>query len=141
MRLGGFKFGVYTAAYQSLDRTTEYKWGEQPLFRNYDDLQFLGPGTETIALQGVVFPEYKGGDGQIDVLRWLGEQGRPHLLISGFGKILGSWVVLSVTEGQTIFAAAGAPRRQEFTVTLRRYDNRTGQQGVFKTVMGSIGRI
>lgn len=139
MRLGSFKFGIYTAAYQALDRTTEYKWGEQSLFMNYDDLQFLGPGTDAMTLQGVVFPEYKGGTGQIEQLRALGSTGQPQLLISGFGKIMGQWVILQVTEGQMIFAAAGIPRRQEFTVSLRRYDGTAGQLGLLQTIGNAIG--
>lgn len=139
MRLGSFKFGVYTAAYQSLERNTEYKWGEQAVFMNYDDLQFLGPGTDTMTLQGVVFPEYKGGTGQIEELRSLGATGRPQLLISGFGKIMGQWVIQQVSEGQTVFAAAGVPRRQEFTVSLRRYDATGGQLGLLQTIGNAIG--
>lgn len=141
MRLGSFKFGVYTAAYQSLERNTEYKWGEQPLFMNYDDLQYLGPGTETIVLQGVVFPEYKGGTGQIDELRSLGATGNPQLLVSGFGKIMGLWVIQQIAEGQTIFAAGGIPRRQEFTVTLRRKDATGGRLGQLQTIGNAIGVI
>lgn len=139
MRLGSFKFGVYTAAYQSLERSTEYKWGEQALFMNYDDLQFLGPGADSMTLQGVVFPEYKGGTGQIEELRALGAAGQPQLLISGFGKVMGQWVILQVTEGQTIFAAAGIPRRQEFTVSLRRHSGAGGQLGILQTIGNAIG--
>lgn len=139
MRLGSFKFGVYTAAYQSLERSTEYKWGEQALFMNYDDLQFLGPGADSMTLQGVVFPEYKGGTGQIEELRALGATGQPQLLISGFGKVMGQWVILQVTEGQTIFAAAGIPRRQEFTVSLRRHSGAGGQLGPLQTIVNAIG--
>lgn len=139
MRLGSFKFGVYTAAYQSLDRSTEYKWGEQPLFMNYDELQYLGPGADTITLQGFVYPEYKGGTGQIDQLRALGATGQPQLLISGFGRIMGQWAILRVNEGQTIFAAGGIPRRQEFTVEMRRYDGTGGALGLLQTIGNAIG--
>jgi len=141
MRLGSFKFGVYTAAYQSLDRSTEYKWGEQPLFMNYDDLQYLGPGADTITLQGIVFPEYKGGTGQIDKLRALGARGEPHLLVSGFGSIMGRWIIQQVTEGQTIFAAGGIPRRQEFTVSLRRYDDTGDKLSLLQKIGNAIGGL
>lgn len=141
MRLGSFKFGVYTAAYQSLERNTEYKWGEQALFMNYNDLQFLGPGTDTMTLQGIVFPEYKGGTGQIDQLRALGATGQPQLLISGFGRIMGQWVIGNIQEGQTIFAAGGIPRRQEFTVSLRRYDGTGGALGLVQSAINAIGIV
>ncbi|NEU33736.1 phage tail protein, partial [bacterium LRH843] len=105
MRLGSYKFCIYTPAYQELNRTTNYKWGEQAVFGDWDNLQFLGPGEDTQSLTGVVYPEFKGGTGQIDELRALAATGIPQLLISGTGKILGYWVINSITEGQTKFAA------------------------------------
>lgn len=141
MRLGSFKFGVYTAAYQSLDRSTEYKWGEQALFMNYDQLQYLGPGADLITVQGFVYPEYKGGTGQLNNLRDLGATGQPQLLISGFGSIMGRWVIQQVNEGQTIFAAGGIPRRQEFNVQLRRFDGTGGRLGLLQTAISAIGAL
>lgn len=139
MRLGWFKFSIYTAAYQSLDRSTEYKWGEQSIFNNYDDLQYLGPGTDTMSLQGVVFPEYRGGFDQIEMLRMLASQGKPQTLISGFGNVMGRWVILRVSEGQTIFAAGGKPRRIEFTVELRRFNGDKGEGlGIMDMLKNSV---
>ena len=37
--------------------------------------QFTGPGDDTIRLSGVVYPEFRGGFGQIDDLRKMAAQG------------------------------------------------------------------
>lgn len=121
MRLGSFKFAISTAAYQEFMRRTEYKWAAQELFMQHDDLQFTGPGGDVISLSGVIFPEFRGGTGQVAALRSLAAQGRPQLLVSGLGDVMGHWVIESIEEGQTVFAAAGVPRRQEFTVHIRKY--------------------
>jgi len=121
MRLGSFSFGINTAAYNELRRSTEYKWPAQERFGQYDALQFTGPGQDSITLSGVILTAYRGGTGQLDRLRSLAAQGRPQLLVSGLGSIMGRWVIERIDEGQTVFAAAGMPRRQEFTVQLRRY--------------------
>ena len=138
MRLGTFKFCIYTAAYQELNRTTNYKWGEQAVFGSWDNLQFLGPGEDTQSLTGIVYPEFKGGTGQIDELRALATTGIPQLLISGTGTILGYWVINSITEGQTKFAAFGVPRRQEFTINMRKYSDSAGRLGLLSTILNAV---
>lgn len=122
MRLGPFAFGIRTAAYQDLKRSTEWKWPNLERFGQLDALQYTGPGSETITLNGVILTEYRGGLGQLERLRILGGEGKPQLLVSGLGEIMGTWVIEWVDEGQSVFAAAGLPRRQEFTVQLRRHD-------------------
>lgn len=139
MRLGTFKFCIYTAAYQELNRTTNYQWGEQAVFGTWDNLQYLGPGEDSQSLTGVVYPEFKGGTGQIDDLRALAATGQPQLLISGTGKILGYWVIGSITEGQTKFAAFGVPRRQEFTVNIRKHSDSAGRLGLVAGIMNAVG--
>lgn len=122
MRLGDFAFGINTAAYDELRRSTEYKWPAQERFGQRDTLQYTGPGDDTITLTGTILTAYRGGTGQLQRLRNLAAEGQPQFLISGLGQIMGRWVIERVEEGQTTFAAAGHPRKQEFTVQLRRFD-------------------
>ena len=121
LQLGPFQFGVTTAAYQSLRRSSEYRWPEQERFNNPAALQYVGPGAESITLSGVVYPEWRGGIHVIDDLRDLASQGLPQLMIDGRGNLLGRWVIERVEEAQSVFADAGVPRKQEFTLQLRRY--------------------
>lgn len=123
MRLGNFGFGINSAAYQELQQRTEYTWAEQPRFGQRAALQFTGPGADTISLSGVLFPEFSGSGGSINTLRRLAAKGQPQLLVSGLGAVMGRWVILGIEEGQSVFAAAGRPRKQEFTVNLRKYDD------------------
>jgi phage protein U len=121
MILGEYAFGLNTAAFQELNRDTQWRWGSQDVFDALPALQFTGWGEDTITLPGVIFPEYWGGTGQLDELRALGDTGEPQILIDGRGNVLGEWVITSVSERQSIFGPAGAARRQEFTVSLKRY--------------------
>lgn len=121
MMFGGFQFGLDTAAFQELNRNTEWRWPAQDVFESRPVLQFTGYGEDTITLPGIIFPEYWGGTGQIETLRALGDLGEPQTLIDGRGNVLGEWVITSVQERQSVFAQAGVGRRQEFTVTLKRY--------------------
>lgn len=141
MSLGGFKFGIYTAAYQQLNRSTQYKWGEQEVFGDWDNLQYLGPGQDTKTLTGVIYGEWNGGFHQLDKLRDLAAQGEPKLLISGTGKILGYWVINQIDEGQEKFAAFGVPRRQEFTINLRKFGDSAGRLGLVDSLVNALGNL
>ena len=66
-----------------------------------------------------MYPDFKGGAGQINDLRALAREGKPLRLITGAGDVLGLWVIESITEGQSAFKPDGTFRRQEFAVTLR----------------------
>lgn len=122
MGLGNFQFGLSTAAYQELSRSTEYRWASQDRFGQHAALQNTGPGAETITLPGVIYPEFRGGLGQLDRMRELAGRGLPLTLITGTGRILGLFVIERVEERQSVFAAAGLARKVEFTLTLRLYD-------------------
>lgn len=120
LRLGAYTFSLGTAAYQEFQRTTEFVWAAQERFGKDAALQDTGPGADTITLPGVVFPEFRGGTGQLDALRALAAKRKPQTLIDGRGRVLGDWVITSVEERGTIFAEAGVARRQEFNIKLRR---------------------
>lgn len=137
MTLGGFQFGISTAAYQELTRTTEYRWPSQDRFLQDPALQFVGPGADTITLQGVVFPEWNGGTGQLDALRALAAGGTPLTLIGGTGTVMGDWVVERVEEKGTVFAAQGVARKQEFTLGLRKFAGGGGAGGLAAQLLGA----
>lgn len=121
MMLGSFQFGIPTAAYQELTRRSNYRWPQQDLFGRRPAVQFTGEGDETMTLSGVIYPEFRGGTGQIEQMRALAGRGVPQLLVSGLGKIMGRWVIEAVEEKQETFAAFGLPRKQEFTLQLKRF--------------------
>lgn len=125
MQLGTFQFGITTAAYQELTRRTEYRWAQQERYGKRPNLQFTGIGQEAMTLPGVIYPEYRGGLEQVDDMRALAELGQPLQLIDGYGNLMGSWVIESVEERQSIFADGGRPRKQEFTLQLKRFENAT----------------
>lgn len=122
MQLGFLQFSIDNAAYQRLTRSTEYRWARQSRLGVNDALQFTGLGADTIELEGVVYPHFRGGLGQVNKMRTQATLGLPLPLVSGIGKVLGLWVVEAVSEGQELFASQGIPHKQEFTMRMTRYD-------------------
>lgn len=122
MGLGDFRFATNTAAYQSLQRVANYRWTATPRLGRTPARQFLGPGEETVELEGVIYPHHAGGLGQLDAMRALAATGEPQLLVSGLGDVLGDWVILTVEERHPgPFFERGVPRKVEFRLSLGFY--------------------
>ncbi|BAO20622.1 putative tail protein GpU [Pseudomonas phage PPpW-3] len=121
LQLGSFQFSIRTAAYQELTRESGHRWAAQDLYGREPGLQYTGPESQTMALSGVIYTEYRGGTGQLNALRNLAAGGMPLNLVEGSGRMLGRWVIERVQEKQAVFADAGLPRKQEFTVQLKKF--------------------
>lgn len=139
MRLGGFNFGISTAAYQELTRRTEYLWPGQQRFGQEKSLQFTGKGTDSLTLAGVIYPGYRGGFQQVNQMRSMAGNGQPMALIDGNGNSLGKWVITSVDEKQSTFAAFGAPRKQEFTLGLEYFPTPSLLEQIASAATGAAG--
>lgn len=122
MALGTYRFALGTAAYQQLNRQTDYSWNERERVNKDPLLQFTGVITNQITLQGMILPEFRGGYGQLDQMRDQADKGVPLSLISGTGRYLGQWAVTSIGETQEFFWANGLPRKIDFQLTLKRYE-------------------
>ena len=121
IKLGGYTFSIDSAAYQTLSRTTEYRWRAQPRVGRLPAHQFIGPGEETLSLEGVIYPHFKGGLGQLDAMRAEAGKGEPLMLVDGTGRIWQQWVISGVEETHKILFEDGTPRQMEFRLQLSRY--------------------
>lgn len=123
-----FIFSIDTAAYQSLQRRTEWRWPAQERLWNDPARQFTGRGNDEITMDGVILPAYRGGLGQIAAMREMadaalrdGSIARPLLLVTGYGDVLGEWVITGLEEEQPVIGPSGAPLEQRFRLTLAAY--------------------
>ena len=123
-KLGDFMFSLDTAAFQELDRQSQYRWQGIERVGRKPAQQFLGPSADTISLSGVILPTFRGGIGQIGAMRSLANTGTPLPLIYGFdtvGQYCGKWCITAVTEKRTVFFDNGSPRKIEFSLSLVEY--------------------
>lgn len=126
MGLGSFRFGIKHEAYQSLSRSAPYRWAKVDRLGRAPALQYGGPGAETIQLDGVIYPHFKGGLRQVDAMRALAGQGVPLMMVDGLGWIWKRWVITQVDETKSYFLKDGAPQKIEFTVKLQSYGRDAG---------------
>ena len=73
--LGEFRFEIATAAYQKFSLNQSWRWPEQARINRDPALQFVGRNVGEIELDGVIYPGFKGGLGQIEAMRALADAG------------------------------------------------------------------
>ncbi|MBF0638752.1 phage protein U [Pseudomonas protegens] len=123
MALGMFVFSLSTAAYQELQRQTEWRHVSNTRIGAAPARQFVGRGDDSITLPGVILPELAGSVLSLDTLRLMANTGKAWPMVEGSGRIYGLWVIESLSETKTVFFRDGTPRRLEFTLNLKRIDD------------------
>lgn len=123
MALGMFVFSLKTAAYQELQRQTDWRHASNSRVGAAPARQFIGRGEDAITLPGIILPELAGSALSLDALRLMANTGKAWPMVEGSGRIYGLWVIESLSENKTIFFSDGTPRRIEFTLTLKRTDD------------------
>lgn len=139
--LGEFRFEIATAAYQKLSLSQSYRWPEQARINRDPALQFVGRNTGEIALDGVIYPGFKGGLGQVEAMRALADAAKPQQLVDGLGRVWGPWVITEIGDTRTVFADDGQPRRIEFSVKLKAYGEDDTAQARVKPGSRSLAAI
>jgi hypothetical protein len=139
MALGMFVFNLETLVYQELQRKTAWKHPSASRVGARDAHQFTGPGDDTITLPGVLLPQLAGTRLSLDALREMGNSGKAWVLVDGTGRVYGAWVILDLAETASLFFADGAPRRIEFTLSLKRVDDdRVDMAAMLGTLASSL---
>lgn len=123
MALGMFVFSLHTAAYQELQRQTDWRHASNNRVGAAPARQFVGRGDDSITLPGTIFPGLAGSALSLDAIRLMANTGKAWPMVEGTGRIYGLWVIESLSETKTIFFSDGTPRRIEFTISLKRTDD------------------
>jgi phage protein U len=130
MMLGAYPFMLDTAAYQQFKRRSDYRWKQQDRIGAKPAQHFVGPGADQITIKGEILPHWKGGYGQIDLMRAQAKEGKPLVLLEGYGGyVLGDWVILRIEETKDELMEDGSPRVITFTMTLKEYGDDQGGLG------------
>ena len=136
MVYGMFVFSLGTAAYQELQRQTQWRHPSSSRIGLRPARQFVGAGDDTITLNGTLMPQFTGGQSNLDQLRAMADQGAAWPLIEGTGTMYGLYVIESMTERKSRHFNDGAAQQIEFDLTLQRIDDdRIDQLGVLLSLI------
>ncbi|AFJ75501.1 phage tail protein [Stenotrophomonas phage Smp131] len=123
MTYGTFVFSLSTAAYEQLQRQMTWRHASSDRLGARPARQYVGPGDDTITLQGTIAAELVDDLHVLDTLRELGDQGKPQALVEGSGRVYGAYLLVSLSETRKEFFPDGTPRLIEFQMQLERQDD------------------
>lgn len=121
MTLGLFVFELTSAPFERIDRQTDHRWASKDRVGGPPAHQYVGPGADSITVEGVLMPELTGGIPSLDKLREMASEGKAWILVSGDGRNQGKWIITGVTQRESHHVANGLPRRIDFSLALKRY--------------------
>lgn len=145
-QLGAYQFALETAAFDTLQRATQFRWAPQNRIGRAPAQQFMGIGEDTIELAGSIYPHFRGGLWQLDLMRAAAGAGDPLPLIYAFnrrGQYAGLWCIKTINDNRSIFFRDGAARKIDFTLSLVAYgedeDVAAAIQQKLTQIQGSAG--
>lgn len=142
MMLGAYPFMLETAAYQQLRRTSSYRWKQQALIGRKPAQHYVGPGSDQITLDGEILPDWKGGYYQLDLMRLSAAQGKPLLMLEGYGGvIMGDWVITQISETKSELTGDGAPRVIAFSMSLKEYGSDTAGMDALRLGLAAVSTL
>jgi phage tail protein len=135
MILGGFPFMTNFAVFEKMQRSYEFNWAEQqrlphPILKHLGfggpAMQYIGPGTGTMSIDGALYPGQQGMPVSLALLRAMGNAGIPWPLLSYSGFMLGMWVIKKIDETRSDYVRSGPaplvmPRKIDFNLSLQKY--------------------
>ncbi|MGI2025752.1 phage tail protein [Endozoicomonas acroporae] len=121
LMLGPVMFSTDGTAFDAISRQWEFSWPTQQLAGYSPQPQYTGPGEQTLTITGTVLPGRYGSETTVDMIAALARLGYPLPLVAGTGEVLGCWSIRSVAKNGSLYAANGAPRKIEFTLSLVYY--------------------
>ena len=139
MMLGGFAFEARDRlGYEGVQRKVQTPWAEIKVAQTMDQQQWTGPTSEEVTIRGVLFPQEYGGQASLDGIIAAAQAGTPMMLVSGDdyeGVIHGMFTVQGIDEDRSYHNAAGAPRKNSYSITLKRYGQSTAGGGLFAPIL------
>jgi phage protein U len=127
MILGMFVFSINTTAFDNLKRSTAWRHASTPRIGARAAHQFLGVDEETITIAGITYMEIAAtGRVSLEALEAMANTGKRYTLIGGDFKIYGDYVIESLETTRTEFFPDGAARKIEFSLQLKRVDDKSG---------------
>lgn len=120
MALGPFMFRAHGFGYTGLTQKLDTTWAEIETVGRLNALQWTGPTSEVVTINGVLFPEEWGGLTTLEGVRLAARNGIPLMLVSLGGKILGNHAIQQIEKDQTVHNRFGAPGRVAYSIELKR---------------------
>ena len=121
MALGPFGFESLSFGFNKVGRGLQTPWASIATVGGLDRLQWTGGEADKVSVGGVVFPEEFGGLNSLEGVRSAARAGAVLPLVTLGGNVYGLYVIEGVTEEQEFHDALGRPRKDVYSIDLKRY--------------------
>ncbi|MCY4479726.1 MAG: phage tail protein [Rhodospirillales bacterium] len=118
LSIGAVNLSVSSTSYARLKRSTAWRWPAQNPIGHPPRLESLGPGRDTVLVDGTLYPAHRPGGGALEALRALAGERSGHLVVSGDGAVHGRWAVTQLDETHENLFADGRARKIKWSLTL-----------------------
>lgn len=120
MALGPFLFESHGFGFTDLTRKTDTTWAELETVGGLNALQWTGPRSEVVTINGVLFPQEFGGQASLKGVQLAAKSGMRLMLVSLGGAVFGNYAVQKVSEDRSFHDRYGTPGRNAFSIELKR---------------------
>lgn len=120
MALGPFMFRAHGFGYTDVNRTLDTAWAEIETVGRLNALQWTGPRSETMTINGVLFPKEWGGMATLEGVRLAAKNGVPLMMVSLGGMVFGSHAIQKVDEDRAFHDRLGTPGRNAYSIEVKR---------------------
>ena len=107
--------------FSKLKRESVYRWASQNRIGRPPAKQFMGPGGDTITLKGVMTSRLGPVQSLLPQLRAMADRGRPEMLTSGDGEVLGMYCVTRIGGEGEHFLGGGSAQKIEFEIEVKAF--------------------
>lgn len=121
--LGLFVFETAATAFESLDRSSAYRYGTGNAVGTRPHMQYIGQDNDSISLSGTLYPSLTDGILSLDKLRDMAATGKSYALMNGNGYYYGMCHITDIKETQTHLLQDGTARKISFSVSLKLADD------------------
>ena len=128
LKLGNIKFSISTAAYNSIAKTYNYNWQAVNRFGNTPALQYTGESERATSFNGTIYPGQYGSAATIKNIISKASEGKPLLLVSGLGDVLGYLAIKNINQTDQVLTNNGQPRKITYSVKLIYYGDKYAVQ-------------
>jgi phage protein U len=138
MMLGGFAFEALGFGFDGLQRQIDTSWASIEVAQAFDAQQWVGPKSDEVTIKGVLFPAELGGQASLNGLTAAALAGEKLMFVSGSaasGQIHGYFTIQGVSEDRSFIDRFGTPRRNAYSITLKRYGS---SRASMQTLLGSL---
>jgi phage protein U len=120
MALGPFPFQSHGFGHNALGYELNTPWAELETIGRLNALQWTGPTSEVVTIQGVLFPEKFGGEGTLAGLRMAAKNGVPLMLVTRAGRVYGLQSIQSIKVDESFHDRGGSANRVAYTIEIKK---------------------